>query len=41
MYWPVVAELIVARDLNGGLLRTGRVAVAMLGFRTSMHTFYL
>ena len=35
----MVAELIVAGDLNGDLLRTGGVAVAMLGFRTSLHTF--
>ena len=34
----MVAELVVAGDLNGDLLRTGRVAVAMFGFRTSMNT---
>ena len=36
----MVAELIVEGDLNGDLLRTGGVAVAMLGFRTSLHTFF-
>ena len=35
------AELIVAGDFNGDLLRMGKVAVAMLGFRTSLHTFPL
>ena len=34
----MVAELIVAVDLNGELRRTGGVAVSMLGFRTSPHT---
>ena len=33
----MVAELIVAGDLNRDLLRTGRVAVEMLGFRASLH----
>ena len=37
----MVADLIVAEDLNRDLLKTGRVAVAMLGFRTSSHTFSL
>ena len=37
----MAAELVVAGDLNRDLLRTGRVAVAMLGFRTSLHTFPL
>ena len=36
-----MADLIVAGDLNGELLRTGGVAVAMLGFRTSLHNFPL
>ena len=35
----MVADLIVAGDLNRDLLRTGGVAVAMLGFRTSPNTF--
>ena len=39
--WPMVAELIVAGYINKDLLRKGRVALAMLGFRTSPHTFYL
>ena len=37
----MVAELIVAGDLNRDLLITGRMAVAMLVFRTSLHTFPL
>ena len=37
----MVAELIVAGDINRDLLRTGRVAVAMFGFRKSLHTFPL
>ena len=37
----MVAEMIVAGDINGDLLRMGRVAVAMLGFRKSLHTFSL
>ena len=39
VYWPMVAELIVAGDINRDLLRTGRVAVAMLGLWKSLHTF--
>ena len=35
--WPMVAKLVVAGDLNMDLLRTGKVVVAMLGFRTSSH----
>ena len=35
----MVAELIFAGDINRDLLRTGEVAVAMLGFRTYPHTF--
>ena len=35
----MVTELIVAGDLYRDLLRTGGVAVAMLGFRTSPHIF--
>ena len=35
----MVVKLIVAVDINRDLPRTGRVAVAMLGFRTSLHTF--
>ena len=38
VYLPMVTELIVMGDLNGDFLRTSRVAVAMLGFRTSLHT---
>ena len=37
----MVAEMIVAGDLNGDLLRMGGVVVAMLGVRTSLHTFPL
>ena len=35
----MVIDLIVAGDINEDLLRTGGVAVAMLGFRKSPHTF--
>ena len=37
----MVAEMIVVGDVNRGLLRTGRVAVAMFGFRSFLHTFSL
>ena len=37
----MVAQLIVAGHMNRDLLRMGRVLVAMFGFRTSSHTFYL
>ena len=39
--WPIVAKLIVAKDLNRDLLRMVRVGVAMLGFWKSQHTFPL
>ena len=37
--WPMVEKLVVAGDLNMDLLRTGKVAVEMLVFRTFPHTF--
>ena len=37
----MVEDMIVAGDLNGDLLRMVRVAVAMLGFRKSLHNFSL
>ena len=37
----MVADLLVAGDLNGEILRTVGVTVAMLGFRKTLHSFPL